>query len=79
MLYRLPSLVPHKSGGPFSLFGTDLLHVLDLGVTKKFLAKLDAFMIKFRQKGADSEIQSKEDVRSRVDQVLLVFPRTPGS
>ena len=78
MLCRLPSLVPHKSGGPFSLFGTDLLHVLDLGVTKKFLAMLDAFMIKFRQKGADSEIQSKEDVRSRVDQVVASVPTHPG-
>ena len=49
MLQRASTLMPHEVGAPYSLFATDLLHSLNLGVARKLVMQINALMLSFKK------------------------------
>jgi hypothetical protein len=75
-LLRCGSLFPRDCGGPHAAFPPDYLHSWSLGIAKKFLLVLEAFVLKSRRK--TRHCSTIDDVRNRMDSKCK-RRRMPGS
>jgi hypothetical protein len=71
-LNRLRTLIPWETGGIYSAFMTDFLHVFGLGVVRVFLKMVDIFIC--REAIFGEKKYSYEDCRHEVEEMLSKIP-----